>query len=75
MDEPDKPLSREAKTLLRYAAVCDLRADADRTAALVRATLRPLPVLPADPAQREATLTILLLQARERKGISRTGCK
>jgi hypothetical protein len=62
----DRPLSAEAKVILRYAVVADLRSDCDELAALVRETLQPIPTLPADPALRASMLLVLLLQARDR---------
>ena len=66
MPDDDHPLNAEAKVIFRHATIADLRSDADEGARLVRDTLRPLPVLPLDPAEREAVLMLLLLQARDR---------
>jgi hypothetical protein len=63
--EPDERPGPLAQSLLAAAVVADLRSDADELAALARETLRPLPVLPLDPVEREIMLTVLLLQARD----------
>jgi hypothetical protein len=69
---PDRPLSSEAQALLRHATVADLKADAHELVALMQAAERPIPVLPLDPAEREAVLMLLLLQARDRSRRLRT---
>ena len=56
-----------ALDLLAASRVVDLRDMADEIATLMRAAQRPIPVLPTDPVQREATLSILLLLARDRE--------
>jgi hypothetical protein len=63
--EPDERPGPLAESLLAAAVVADLRSDADELAELARGTLRPLPVLPLDPVEREMVLTVLLLQARD----------
>jgi hypothetical protein len=63
--EPDERPGPLAESLLAAAVVADLRSDADELAELARETLRPLPVLPLDPVEREMVLTVLLLQARD----------
>ena len=65
MREPDERPGPLAESLLAAAVVADLRSDADELAELARDTLRPLPVLPLDPVEREMVLTVLLLQARD----------
>ena len=65
MREPDERPGPLAESLLAAAVVADLRSDADELAELARETLRPLPVLPLDPVEREMVLTVLLLQARD----------
>ncbi len=56
----------DTSSILAAATVADLRSDAEELAALARETMRPIPVLPLGAVEREATLTILLLQARDR---------
>ena len=65
MREPDERPGPLAESLLAAAVVADLRSDADELAELARETLRPLPVLPLDPVEREMVLMVLLLQARD----------
>jgi hypothetical protein len=55
-----------ALSIMARATVNQMRDDAAELAALVAGLNRPLPVLPLDPAQREAALTILLLRERDR---------
>jgi hypothetical protein len=55
-----------ASDIMARATLCQLADDADELAVLVRDVSRPLPVMPLDPVQREATLMVLLLQARDR---------
>ena len=61
----DGPLSTEALVVLRHATVADLRSDADELAALARAVLQPLPMLPLDPVERERVLATALLEAKD----------
>ena len=60
-------LNSEAMAIMGASRVADLRDIAEQTAKLMQAAQRPIPTLPTDPIQREATLTILLLQARDRE--------
>ena len=65
---PDDPKSNAlALDLMQRATLAQLRDDATDLAGLVREILRPLPVLPSDPVEREVVLTILLLQSKERE--------
>ncbi|MEI9922589.1 MAG: hypothetical protein WDN50_02480 [Bradyrhizobium sp.] len=66
-DRDDDRVNAMVVAINAAATYHDLKAGADEFAALARATSRPLPTLPLDPAQREATLTILLLQSRDRE--------
>ena len=55
--DDDRPLSAEAKALLRHATVADLKADAAELAELIAGLDEPLPELP---------LYRLLVRERER---------
>jgi hypothetical protein len=64
---PDDPkLGALALDLMQRATLAQLRDDASELAGLVREILRPLPILPLDPAEREVVLAASLLQARDR---------
>ena len=59
--DPDRPpLGPTALSIMAWSRVADLRTMADKTAALVRETLQPLPILPLDPIRRERLLAIRL---------------
>ena len=60
-DERDEGINLCLPRRVAAAHVEDLRSAADKTGALVREILKPLPILPRDPVQREQTLAMALL--------------
>jgi hypothetical protein len=62
----DRPLSPLALDVMARATVVQMRDDAAELAQLVRDVRRRLPPLPSNPAEREAVLMVMLLQARDR---------
>ena len=65
---PDDPKPNAlALDMMQRATIVELREDAAELGAIVREIQRPLPTLPLDLVEREAVLTILLLQSRERE--------
>jgi hypothetical protein len=59
-------LNAMAVAIMAAGTFHQLADDANELAALVRETLRPLPTLPLDAAEREAAFMGLLLEARDR---------
>ena len=64
-DEDDRAARDLARDICAWATVHQMRDRADELAELARELQRPIPLLPLDPAEREAVLTVLLLQARD----------
>ena len=62
----DDRLGDEARTILRYATVADLKADAAELTKIIEAMQRPIPVMPSDPAEREVALVVQVLRERDR---------
>ena len=65
---PDDPKPDAlALDLMQRATLAALREDAAELGAIVREHQRPVPTLPLDATERELTLMVLLLQARDRE--------
>jgi hypothetical protein len=62
----ERPLSAEAQAILAAGRIIDLREGADELASLVAGLRRPLPILPLDPVERCAVLTVQVLRERDR---------
>jgi hypothetical protein len=64
--DDDRPLNSVALDIMARSRIADLKSGSTELASLIAGLQRPLPVLPLDPVQREAVLTILLLRERDR---------
>jgi hypothetical protein len=55
-----------ALSILSAATIARLRDDADELAELVQAMRRPIPIMPADPRERECALFVQIMRERDR---------
>ena len=64
---PDRPsLSDEARILLRYATVADMKADAEELSQIIEAMQHPVPIMPDDPVERDIAHMVQILRERDR---------